>query len=103
MADNVDVVIEDTIVEIVVSEAGAPGVNGVDGHDGLDGVTIVSSATPPTDTTVLWHDTTDNTLNFYDGNVWVCIGAFSGSTVPAGAIGDGGQWLTDGGSYILDN
>jgi len=50
---------------------------------------IVHSATPPTDHNVLWHDTTHNTLNYWDGTQWTVIPgvAVPGPQGPQGAPG----------------
>lgn len=68
------------------------------------GVNFVSSDTPPLDLAVIWHDTNDNTLNFWDGNVWVCSGI--AATAPSIAsryrTADNGSYLTsDGGFYLV--
>lgn len=47
------------------------------------GATILPSATPPTDTSVLWMDVADGTLSAWNGNVWVVVAGYlaGGATV----------------------
>jgi hypothetical protein len=37
------------------------------------GIAIFPSATPPTNTSVIWRDTNDNTINTWVGGVWVTV------------------------------
>ncbi len=58
---------------------------------------VIFSATPPTDHTVLWHDTIDNTLNYWGGSTWVSYFAVTASDA---GLTLGGETLTLGGETL---
>jgi hypothetical protein len=43
------------------------------------GIAIFPSATPPTDTSVIWRDTNDNSLNVWIGGAWVADSSAAGA------------------------
>lgn len=47
------------------------GEDGVSGTDGKDAA--IQSATPPTDTSMMWYDTTANQLKRFDGTNWIIV------------------------------
>ena len=86
------------------------GPTGPAGSNGQDGAGIITSPTPPEDTTVIWRDSIDGSLNVWDGTYWVTdsvvVSSGEGSITPdppsEDTPPDGTYFLDESSNYFAD-
>lgn len=62
------------------------------------GRAVITSLTPPSNTSVLWYDPSDGTISVWNGSVWVTDGSIY--SIPDGALTFGGDILTFSGDTL---
>lgn len=77
-----------------VGDTGPQGIQGIPGSSG----NVITSLTPPSNTSSLWYDPSDGTISVWNGSVWVTDGSVY--SIPDGALTFGGDILTFGGDTL---